>query len=101
MNYKILLCYRKSDWPTREFIELVHYLSVSNRPDFILGDFNMKPSTEFEGLLGDYTQEVFVAGSTLDHVYVRIGFKYDKTVYVEVKSIFFSDHEMISIEICQ
>ena len=100
-NFKVLLCYRKSDWVIREFYELVQYLSVSRRPDLILGDFNMKPNKEFDDLLQNYRQKVLepthIAGSTLDHVYIFSEFSKEITINVSVCNIFFSDHEMIKV----
>ena len=75
-DFKVLLCYRKCDSVIREFYELIHYLSVSHRPDLILGDFNMKPNEEFNDLLPNYRQKILepthIAGSILDHVYIYI-----------------------------
>ena len=98
-SLKVLWCYRKSDWAIREFSELVHYLSISHEPDFILGDFNMKPTEQF---LEHYQQQVrdatHIAGSILDHVY--LGAKLQNiNSYTNVNSVFFSDHEMIRVSI--
>lgn len=98
-----MLCYRKCDSVIREFYELIHYLSVSHRPDLILGDFNMKPNDEFNDLLQNYRQMVLkpthVAGSILDHVYILSEFSQRNMLSVYVNSIFFSDHEMIKVRI--
>ena len=98
---KVMLCYRKNSWAIEDFYYLVCSLSISYKPDIILGDFNVKPNVELCNLLGNYTQLVsqatHVAGSNLDHVYIQNELLDDYYVNVNINYIFFSDHEMIEI----
>ena len=87
---------------SRDFCELVHYLSISHRPDLILGDFNMKPNEQLNNLLQNYQQIVLepthIAGSILDHVYALSELSQEISLDVSVNNIFFSYHEMIKIK---
>ena len=58
LELKILLLYRKSDWAITGFYELLHYLSIANKIDFIMGDFNLKPNDQLGSLLDEYSQLV-------------------------------------------
>ena len=103
MDLKILLLYRKSDWEIRTFYELIHYLSTANDIDFIMGDFNLKPNEQLDQTLSEYKQLVTeptqIAGSILDHVYVKRSFQYHVSLFIE--SVFFTDHEAVNVRVGQ
>lgn len=105
IDIKLLLLYGKSEWEIRTFYEFVQYLSIANEVDFIMGDFNLKPNVQLDRILSEYNQLVteptHIAGSMLDHAYVKKSFlsKYDVKLFV--KSVFFTDHEAIDIRIGQ
>jgi len=92
---KILVCYRKNDLPTAQ------YLNVAYELDLILGDFNLKPNHEVSSILIDFRQVVLqpthIAGATLDHVYIKNVLFENLRFDVSVMSISFSDHEMVKI----
>jgi len=64
-----------------------------------MGDFNLKRNEQLDHILSEYKQLVTeptqIAGSILDHVYVKNSFQYLVTLLIE--SVFFTDHEVINI----
>ena len=102
-DIKILLLYRKNDWPLRNFCEVLYYLTTAHEVDFIMGDFNTIPNEELYHILGDFKQLVMepthLAGAILDHVYVKKGMFLLHDIKLRVNSVFFSDHQMLKIEI--
>ena len=103
MDLKILLLYRKSDWKIRTFYELIHYLSTANDIDFIMGDFNLKPNEQLDQVLSEYkqlvTESTHIGGSILDHIYVKKSFLSKYNVCMFIESVFFTDHEAVSVRI--
>ena len=101
-TFKILVCYRKNDWPTQHFYRFLRYLKIAFKLHLILGDFNLKPNEELSNVLSDYGQVVrqptHIAGATLDHVYVSDLYRKHSFV-VCVNNVFFSGHEMVKINI--
>ena len=101
LKIKILLLYRKKDFPVEQFLETLRYLTVSMNIDIVVGDFNLKPNAMLDQALDNYEQFVVepthLGGSILDHVYVQKSFLEHFNVFVNVKSLFFSDHEAIKI----
>ena len=100
---KILLLYRKRDLPVTEFIEILSYLSASIEIDLILGDFNLKPEPYLSQEISEYeqlvTEPTHLGGRIVDHVYVKKSMLQHFSIAVNVKSIFFRDHEAIKIVI--
>ena len=68
-----------------------------------MGDFNLKPNDQLGSLLDEYSQLVteptHLTGSILDHVYVKKSFLSLYDVNVFVQSVFFTDHEAVSVRI--
>jgi len=68
-----------------------------------MGDFNIKPNKQLGQILSEYkqlvTEPTHIAGSILDHVYVKRSFQYHVSLVIE--SVFFTDHEAINIKIGQ
>ena len=103
VDFKILLLYRKNDWPTRTFYETLRYHIIANEIDIVAGDFNLKPNEQLNYILEAYDQLVseptHIGGSIIDHVYVKSSFRWNYDVTVSIKTVFFSDHEAIRISI--
>ena len=57
-KFKILLIYRKKDFPVRQFLECLGYISMNMDIDIVVGDFNMKPGGILEQTLPDFVQLV-------------------------------------------
>ena len=74
-------------------------------PDIIVGDFNIDAYQEsrLSHLLAGYSQFVdsptHIAGSTLDHVYVKNGLQENNDIKVSVLNIYFSDHDAARVQI--
>ena len=102
-KFKVLMLYRKQDFPTAEFMECLQYFSIWMDVDIIVGDFNMPPNLRLEEVLSEYCQIVshptHLGGAILDHVYVKRTLYEIYNVVVKVKSIFFSDHEAIKVSL--
>ena len=100
---KILLLYRKKDLHIACFLELLTYLSASQEIDLIVGDFNLKPAPYLTQEISEYeqlvTEPTHLGGRIVDHVYVKKSILQHLSIAVNVKSIFFSDHEAIKVVI--
>lgn len=105
VSLKILLLYKRNDWCTRSFYELLSYLSIAHDIDFIMGDFNIKPNEDLKGVLTGYVQKVdkptHLAGGIIDHVYVKESVFDNLNIYVDVVNVFFRDHELIRVSVCK
>ena len=100
-SLKILLLYKKNDKPVTEFFEILRYLIISMNIDIVIGDFNLKPTEIPNNILDVYKQLVIepthLRGATLDQAYIRKTLLEEYMVEVNVKCIFFSDHEAVRI----
>ena len=74
-----LMIYKPDSQPLTLFSDCLHYMIEGKGPDMIVGDFNTDAYEESRllHLLASYSQFVYspthIAGSTLDHVYVKNG----------------------------
>lgn len=105
LKIKILLLYRKKDFPVREFLEALRYLTLSMNIDIVAGDVNLKPNAMLDQTLNEYEQVVseptHLGWSILDHVYIKKLLLAQLIVLVDVKSLFFSDHEAVRISMAR
>ena len=103
LKIMVLLLYRKQDLPVGEFLETLRYLTRTMNIDIVVGDFNVKPNTALSETLDNFKQLVHeathIGGSILDHVYARNSLLEKFDLLVNVKSLFFSDHEAVHINI--
>jgi len=101
----VLLLYRKQDWTIVSFYETLQYLLTTFEVDFVMGDFNMKPNAELSTVLSSYkllvTGPTQLCGSTLDHIYVKKSLFCNFKVDVTIKSVFFTDHELVQMIISE
>lgn len=101
LKIKILLLYRKKDFPVGEFLEALRYLTVSMNIDIVVGDFNQKPNLLLAEALDNYdqlvTEPTHLGGSILDHAYIQKSMLENFNVLVNVKNLFFTDHEAVII----
>ena len=103
----MLLLYKKSTTTWQEFSYLVRHIGsiTDGSLDIVLGDINadaFKENNHLKSLFESYTLIVndptHLSGSLLDHVYVKNSFLDSVTdVHCIVKSIFFSDHEVVKL----
>ena len=83
------------------FYEYLLYFIEAKSLDIILGDFNIDACNqlEFSHLLAGYTQVVksptHIAGSILDHIYVKDCYLEDRVIKVSVLNTYFSDHDTV------
>ena len=108
-HVNVLLLYKKSATTWEEFSYLVRHISsiTDGGLDIVLGDINsdaFKENSHLKSLFEDYTMIVneptHLSGSLLDHVYVKNSFLDSVTdVHCLVKSIFFSDHELVKFRL--
>ena len=74
-------------------------------PDIIVGDFNFDAyqKSRLSHLLAGYSQIVdsptHIAGSTLDHVYVKNGLQENNDIYVSVLNIYFWNHDAVIVQV--
>ena len=103
IQLKVLLLYRKQDWPVELFLETLQYLVVSYDVDIVTDDFNMSPNEHISSLLAGYDQVVLepthIGGTILDHTYVKNSLALNYSLVVSVESVFFSDHEAVRISL--
>jgi len=74
---------------------------MSRNIDIVVGDFNLKPNAILSQTMNNYEQVVLEAthlgGCILDYVYIKKSLLEQLSVLIEVKSLFFSDHEAVRI----
>jgi len=103
--FSVLLLYRKQDWTIVSFYETLQYLLTTFEVDFVMGDFNMKPNAELSTVLSSYkllvTGPTQLCGSTLDHIYVKKSLFCNFKVDVTIKSVFFTDYELVQMIISE
>ena len=72
-------------------------------PDIIVGNFSIDAyqGSRLSHLLASYSQLVdsptHIAGSTIEHVYVKNGLQENNDINVSVLSIFFPDHDAVRV----
>ena len=100
-TFRILLLYKRHNTPWPQFYELLQYITLAHNIDIIAGDFNSKPNEQLDLLLNDYEQLVVepthIAGSTLDHIYIKKTMKTYYNVQINTHHTFFSDHAAVKI----
>ena len=102
---KLMILYKPNSQPLTLFSDYLHYMIDAKGPDIIIGDFNIDAYQEsrLSHLLADYSQFVdsptHIAGSTLDHVYVKNGLQENNDIKVSVLNIYFSDHDAVRVQI--
>ena len=82
--------------------QLLVYISITNLPTFILGDFNndiiSQPNSSIVSLMSSYSFTQLVTSPTtaqntlIDHVYYN---KPSSNIIVEVQDTYYSDHDTI------
>ena len=107
-NLALLLVYRKNGSHFSDFTNGLNYILTTHAIDIVLGDINVnyfsckdvEPLTSMMESL-HYTQIVkrptFLSGSLIDHVYVKHANK--DLIHSSVISVYYSDHDAISITI--
>ena len=86
------------------FYDYLYYFIEEKEVDIIVGDFNIDACSKsrLRQILSEYVQLVgfptHIAGSTLDHVYVKKSFLEDYKVEIVVLNIF-SDHDAVRVKI--
>ena len=107
--FNIMLLYRKNGTKTQDLIYLIEHMvsQVSDKLHIILGDFNLdafkSENDPVRELLSNYKlivdEPTHLSGSLLDHVYVRNDVMENLSVECIIKSIFFSDHDVVKFQI--
>ena len=81
-----MLLYKLNNQSLMTFYEYIHYFIEAKKVDIAVGDFNIDACSKsrLPQILSEYVQVVefptHIAGSTLDHVYVRKSFLEDHVV---------------------
>ena len=99
--FNALLVYRKQSNTLSSFYEMLSYLVRIKNIHIILGDFNtnaQEQSINLSRILHEYDQVVteptHIAGSILDHVYIKKSLTTLRNTTI-VKSVHFSDHDAV------
>ena len=98
-----LMIYKPDSQPLTLFSDYLHYMIEDKGTDIIVGDFNTDAYEESRllHLLASYSQFVYsathIAGSTLDHVYVKNGLQENNDIYVSVLNIYFCNHDAVIV----
>ena len=98
-----LMIYKPDSQPLTLFSDYLHYMIEDKGTDIIVGDFNTDAYEESRllHLLASYSQFVYspthIAGSTLDHVYVKNALQENNDIYVSVLNIYFCNHDAVIV----
>ena len=100
------ILYRLHSQPIADFYDQLQNLVNSNNINILLGDFNVDyfaAKDILDEVLSDYvmvvTEPTHIDGSLLDHIYLKKGWFHEYDVLSLVKSIFFTDHDIVKIKI--
>ena len=102
---KLIILYKPNSQPLTLFSGYLHYMIEGKGPYIIVGDFNIDAYQEsrLSHLVAGYSQFVDspkpVAGSTLDHLYVKNGLQENNDIKVSVLNIYFSNHDAVRVQI--
>ena len=95
----LMILYKGHSQTLTSFYEYLLYFIVAKSLDIIIGDFNIDACNQLElsHLLPGYTQMVksptYIAGSVLDHIYVKDCYFIYHIIKVSVLNTYFSDHD--------
>ena len=96
----ILLLYRKNSQEMRVFMETLDYLLLSQSPDVVVGDFNINALKDNDGLMSTFeeyhqivSEPTHLAGSLLDHVYIKKPLLDLFSIDCNVETLYFTDHD--------
>ena len=89
------------------FYDYLYYFIEAKEVDIFVGDFNIDACSKsrLPQMLSEYAQLVefptHIAGSTLDHVYVKKSFLENYKVEIVVLNTYFSDHDAVRVKIAK
>ena len=90
-----MILYKLNNQPLMTFYDYLYYFIEAKEVDIIVGDFNIDACSKsrLPQILSEYAQLVefptHIAGSTLDHVYVKKSFLEDYKVEIVVLNTYF------------
>ena len=102
---KLMVLYKLNNQPLMTFYDYLYYFIEAEEVDIIVGDFNFDACSKSRLLqiLSEYVQLVefptHIAGSTLDHVYVKKSLLEDYEVEIVVLNTYFSDYDAVRVKI--
>ena len=100
-----MVLYKLNNQTLMKFYDYLYCFIEANKVDIIVGDFNVDACSKSRLLeiLSEYVQLVefptHIAGSTLDHVYVKKSLLEDFEVKIVVLNTYFFDHDTVRVEI--
>lgn len=108
-TFKIILLYRKCSSSLINFYQQLTSLLSTDTFHIILGDFNINgldnTDNSLNTIFSDYKQIVceptHLQGSLLDHIYLRKSLLFDFDYDIIVRSIFYSDHDVVKFKLYQ
>ena len=102
---KLMILYKTNSQSLTLFSDYLPYIIEAKGPDIIAGDFNIDAYQEsrLSHLLAGYSQfadsPTNIAGSTLDHVYVKKGLQENNNIKVSALNIYFSNHDTVRVQV--
>ena len=100
-----MVLYNLSNQPLMTFYDFLIYFIEVKDVDIIVGDFNIDAwsKSRLSQISSEYVQPVefptHIAGSTLNHVYVKKSFLEGYKVQIVVLNTYFSDHDVVRVKI--
>ena len=98
-----MVLYKLNNYPLMTFYDYLYCFKEAKEVDIIVGDFNIDACSKsrLPQILSEYVLLVEfpapIAGSTLDHVYVKKSFLEDYKVNIVVLNTYFSDHDAVEL----
>ena len=102
---KLMVLYKLNNQPLMAFYDYLYYFIEAKEVDIIVGDFNIDACSKsrLPQILSEYVEltefTTHIAGTSLDHVYVKKSFLEDYKVEIVVLNTYFSDHDAVRVKV--
>ena len=102
---KLMVLYKLMNQPLLTFYDYLYYFIEAKDVDIVVGDFNIDAysKSRLSQILSEYVQlvefPIQIAGSIVDHVYVKKSFWEGYEVEIVVLNTYFSDHDAVRVKI--
>ena len=102
-----MVSYKLNNQPLMTFYDYLYHFIEAKEVDTMVGDFNIDACSKsrLPQILSEYVEltefTTHIAGTSLDHVYVKKSFLEDYKVEIVVLNTYFSDHDNVRVKISE